>query len=516
MTLWHTLKTALFAAPRPERREIATTLDGRDLTRPWLRALDRLEPQDTVLQKQGGDYDLYHAVLDDWQVRSTFQQRQLALTACEWLIEPGGEKRADQKAADHLREVLLHIGWDQATQLMHYGVFYGFSVAECLWARDGATITLDALKAKDRARFAFLANGELRLLTSADPWKGEALPARKFWTFRTGADHVDEPYGLGLAHTLYWPVRFKKGGVKFWLMAAEKYGSPTAVGWFPPGTSSADQARLLAALQKIQTDAALILPEGVRAELLEASRSGVLDYERLCVYLDQAIAKIVLGQVMTSEAVGGQYKADVQNDVRRELIKADADLICESFNRTVGRWLTDWNHPGAQPPRVYRQTEPPEDVNTRAERDQRLFTLGYRPVLQDIKDVYGGDWEDRLGDKSPVSTGSTGAPDAQADTPAANVEPQPAADFAESPSSAPSFDKGGLGGILDRLGRDADPVLNTLLDPVRQALEDSTDLMDFREKLLTLYPDLDGQAFAELMGEALAVAEAAGYWEAQP
>lgn len=60
-----------------------------------------------------------------------------------------------------------------------------------------------------------------------------------------------------------------------------------------------------------------------------------------------------------------------------------------------------------------------------------------------------------------------------------------------------------------------DELLNTLLDPVRAALEDSADLMDFRERLLTLYPDLDGQAFAQLMGQALAVADAAGYWEAQ-
>ena len=39
--------------------------------------------------------------------------------------------------------------------------------------------------------------------------------------------------------------------------------------------------------------------------------------------------------------------------------------------------------------------------------------------------------------------------------------------------------------------------------------------MDFREKLLTLYPDLDAKAFAELMGQALAVADAAGYWESE-
>ncbi len=500
MSLLTRLKSTFFAAPAPERREIATPLEGRDITRGWLQALDRLEPQDAILtQHGGGAYDLYQTVLDDWQVRSTWAQRQLALTACEWTVEPGGSKRADKKAADHLREVLLHIGWDRVNHAMHYGVFYGFAVAECLWAKDGAQITLEALKVRDRRRFAFLANGELRLLTLQDAWKGEALPDKKFWSFQTGADHSDEPYGLGLAHTLYWPVRFKKGGVKFWLIAAEKYGSPTVAGWFPPGTSSGDQSKLLAALQRIQTDAALILPEGMRTELLEAKRSSTLDYERLCVYLDQAVAKIVLGQVMTSEAVGGQYKAEVQNEVRRELIKADADLICESFNRSVARWLTDWNQPGAAYPRVYRQTEPQEDLNRRAEREQRLFTLGYRPTLQTVIDTYGGDWE------------AVAAPE---------PEPVPVAMDLPDPEATPAFadpdePPDPTVPLTERLGLTAEPLMQALLAPIERLLEQAESLEAFREQLLTLYPDLDAKAFADLMGEALLVAELTGRFEVQ-
>ena len=79
---------------------------------------------------------------------------------------------------------------------------------------------------------------------------------------------------------------------------------------------------------------------------------------------------------LTSEAVGGQYKAEVQNEVRRDLIKADADLLCESFNRGPVRWLTDWNVPGAAYPRVFQQTEPADDLNGRAERERKIFDLG--------------------------------------------------------------------------------------------------------------------------------------------
>lgn len=507
---WFRRKPVVFADPKPakpEYREVATTRDGRDVTRGWLSESRALPPQDPLLEKLGGGkYDLYREVLSDWQVRGVFQQRQLALTACEWTVEAGGTKRADKNAAAWLEEMLETVGFDDASQGMHYGVFYGFAVAECLYARDGSTVALDAIKVRDRRRFVFLPSGELRLLTNQDAANGEALPERKFWTFATGADHDDEPYGMGLAHWLYWPVQFKRGNVKFWLIAAEKFGSPTAVGWFPPGTSADDRNRLLAALKAIQLDSGVILPEGMRAELLEAKRASGIDYERLCVYLDQAIAKICLGQVMTSEAVGGQYKADVQNQVRQELIKADADLLCESFNRSVVRWLTDWNFPGAAYPRVYRLTEPEEDLNGRAERERKLFDVGYRPTLRQVTETYGGEWEAvSVAAPDATSTGvdRTSEPDAPA--------PAPTPAFADPPDppdpTAP---------LVERLGAEAEPLMNALLEPIRALLEEASDLDEFREKLLALYPDLDPAAFAALMGQALAVADAAGRWEARP
>lgn len=500
---------------RPELGEIASTLDGRDITRGYLTDAMQLPPSDPLLERFGGAnrYDIYRQVLSDWQVRSTFQQRQLALTACEWTIDAGGTRRADQKAADFIREILAHVGFDDATQGMHFGVFYGFAVAELLYARDGQHIGLDAIKVRDRSRFAFLPSGALRLLTLQDSNLGEALPDRKFWTFQTGADHDDEPYGMGLAHWLYWLVQFKRGNMRFWLTAAEKFGTPTAVGWFPPGTSPADVQRLLAALKAIQIDAGVALPEGMRAELLEAKRTAGVDFERLCVYLDQAIAKVVLGQVMTSEAVGGQYKAEVQNDVRRELVKADADLLCESFNRGPVRWLTEWNFPGATPPRVFRQTEPADDLNGRAERERKVFDLGYRPTLKTVRETYGGEWEAVKASEPPPEIPPNPP------LPKGGDKTDPSTEFA---ASNPPLTKGGgeAGGISDavdplieRLGREADPLLDALLDPVRAALAEAEDLMDFRDRLLTLYPELDARAFADLMGQALAAADAAGYFD---
>lgn len=55
--------------------------------------------------------------------------------------------------------------------------------------------------------------------------------------------------------------------------------------------------------------------------------------------------------------------------------------------------------------------------------------------------------------------------------------------------------------------------MDALLEPVRALLAQSADLDAFRAGLLDLYPALDPSAFAALMGQALAVADAAGRFE---
>lgn len=59
------------------------------------------------------------------------------------------------------------------------------------------------------------------------------------------------PYGLGLAHQLYWPVFFKKQGLGFWLRALEKFGAPTGMGVYPAGSDKATQEKLLRAIHRM-------------------------------------------------------------------------------------------------------------------------------------------------------------------------------------------------------------------------------------------------------------------------
>ncbi|MEB3466886.1 DUF935 family protein, partial [Pasteurella multocida] len=119
------------------------------------------------------------------------------------------------------------------------------------------------------------------------------------------------------------------------------------------------------------------------------------DYKALFDTMNESIQRIVLGQTSSSGGTPGRLGDDeLQEDVLDAIIKADSDVICESFNRGPVAWLTTMNFATAKPPRVYRVFEKTEDLTDKAKRDQIVFeTTGYRPTLAQIEANYGGEWE---------------------------------------------------------------------------------------------------------------------------
>lgn len=487
------LVPANFAAPkRPELNEIATTRDGRDVTRGYVDPLMLQTPRDDVLQLRGaGDYLIYRELLRDDQIGSTFQQRRLAVISKPWGVEAGGDSKLDKAAADSVKEWLNDLGWDRVTDRMLFGVFYGYAVAECMYGRDGRHVTLNDIKVRERRRFGFDGDGRLRMKTMSQPM-GELLPERKFWAYSTGADNDDEPYGLGLAHWLYWPAFFKKMGLRYWLTFLERFGQPTAIGKYSQSLKDGDPQiqKLLGALEAIATDSGIAIPQGTEISLLEAARSGTADYHALYEKMDASIAKLVLGQTASTEATPGKLgNDDLKGDVRQDLIKADADLICESFNRSVVRWLTDWNYPGAAYPRIYRKVELDEDLAQRAERDTKIQALGYKPTQGYVTETYGEGWEPAPTPPPFALPSSVGfaAPEAvQQETTPVDL-------------------------ISNQLATQADNEVAQWLGTIEVMLEQAESLEAFREMLLTAFPDLPADKLSSLIGDASMAAQAAGW-----
>lgn len=498
---------------KPVFEEIATSRDGRDITQLWMGPLQR--SQDSVLVARGGSsssaLELYEEVLRDDQVSSCFQQRRLAVVSRPWEVKPGRRRfqeptAQDIKAAEFAKEMLdCCLEFDDLTAKLHYGVIYGYGVAEVLWAKDSQYVIFDdtqqGIKVKKPRRFDFTPDGELRLLTLADQWQGEPVPPNKFMVMSFGGDNDDHPKGLGLGHYLYWPTYFKRAGLQAWLKRLNKYGIPSRVGKYPSGTSLDQQDRLLASAEALESDSAVIIPDGMTIELLQAVRAGTADFDLLYDKMNEAIAKVILSQTFTTEGAGGMYKGDNLKTVRDEVTKADADLMCLSFNRQPLAWLIHYNRSALGDdvaiPQVWRNMEEEEDLDKTADTWSKVYALGYEPDERAVQDKFGEFWRKRQVESSPASpppTPGASPPElAQAD----ELEPDTIDIWAE------------------RLRGQIGPEIDGWINQIQLELDDATDLAQFGDRLYAMFPELSGETFSQIMGDALMASSLAGWYESQ-
>lgn len=427
---------------QPPANMFSRAYDGFAVGATWLQQL--AVNDDSILKREGiQDLKLFDALLDDDVAFATFMQRVLALVSRPWVVEPGNpDDPRSVQAADDLRKMLDSLGWDRVVGLMMFARWYGFGIAEGIFSIkvvDGRSLVwLDDIVVPDRKWFAFTNAGELRMRTPQDQ-NGLAVPPNKFWAYRTGATHDFAHYGTGLAHWCYWPIWFKRNVLQFWALYLEKYGQPTAVGYFQPGASDDTIAALVSALQAIGSDSAVALPappqtatggagQDLKPHLIEAQRSGGADsYRDFVEGMNNALRGTILGQPGTSSGVSGALgsdQAEVHKDVRDEVVKADSDGLHESFNRTFPRWLTEWNYgPDVAPPTVYRNLDDGEDLNTTAERDSSLDGLGWQRTEDSFRETYGEGYERKPEPVVPAALapgiGHNGAPAAAND----NIDP---------------------------------------------------------------------------------------------
>jgi len=502
-----------------------------------------LRPQEVIAPRDGvrTNYELFDKVENDCHAGAVLQKRKMAVIARPFRVNPGGKRRIDKLAAEEVQRQLEGLGYlqnsevvvqapgfDSLTLNMLDGILKGFSVSEIMWERRGNRIVAAEARQKPQERFVFKAldgpqgGYELRLLTRDNLYEGEQLPPRKFVVFSYGSK-IGNPYGLGLGLKLYWPVWFKRQGMTFWLQFLERYASPTPVATYAPGTPELERKKILNALASLAQGSPAAFPDGANPSFLEAGHSGTDAYHTIMGYLDEEISKAVLGETMTTNHKGagsGQALGMVHNEVRTELTKADADLQCGALNVTLCRWITELNFPGAAIPTVERVFEDKVDQASTATAWNEMVAVGYRPKIEEVKRVFGEDWEPIPAAPTPaagpggdntvrgqvaVKPGEGGEGGAQGDNGG------PTGQFAEAIPGAEGPDK--LIPWVEQVVAAAAPSVNGMVEEVRVLVKKAKSLEDLRDSLLEAFPKLDAAAFAEVMQKAMVLGHLAGRYD---
>lgn len=455
--------------------------------------------QDDTLRRRAGSKGvrLYREALYDPHAYAVLQKRKLALISREWEVEPASDDKADIKAADFVRETLDALPFDRICEDLLAGLLFGYAVCEVIWiVRDGRVIPSE-IKSRAPERFVFDLDGVPRLLILDNMIEGVPLPERKFITHSFGDSQ--SPYGLGLGSRLFWLVWFKRQLQAQWLVFCEKHASPTAVGKYAPGTSQPDQAKLLDAIVGIAQASGITVPMGSEIGLIETARSGA-EYEKALRYFDEQISECVLGETLTTNLHGGGSlaAAEVHSDVKDELVDADGDLLSATLNATLLTWLTEFNHPSARPPRIWRQ-RPANDLEietlrkTRAEVAVTLKKAGYR-----LKD------EKAASDFFEIEVVS------DADEPAVDDEPKPAPAFAEPRDHTEPESE-----FADQLEVLTASATDALLRRIKRLLDTAESWAEVQDGLLALYAAAPTDELAFVLERAMAAAELQGMADAK-
>ncbi|MDF5830401.1 DUF935 family protein [Pseudomonas aeruginosa] len=176
---------------------------------------------------------------------------------------------------------------------------------------------------------------------------------------------------------------------KDWMAFADLFGIPMRVGRYGPGASQDDVAVLMAAVANLGSDAAAVIPDSMRIEFQQAVQvSGAADFfERLAEWWDKQISKGVLGQTMSVDDGSSRAQAEIHNEVRLDLLQADARALSNTLNRALVRPYCDLNFaPGRGYPRLVIVVPKPENTALLVDALEKLVPLGLEVEQSVIRD----------------------------------------------------------------------------------------------------------------------------------
>lgn len=349
-----------------------------------------LPDPDIVLRKQGKDVKIYRELFCDPHVFACIQSRKAGVLSLEWEINRGLDRTKD---AELVEDLLKKLDIHKLINDILDATLFGFQPIEIIWKKIGNYVLPIELKAKPSEWFCFDEENLLKFRTKEHYW-GEELPPKKFLCPQNNPSY-DNPYGERVLSRVFWPVTFKKGGLKFWVVFTEKYGIPHLIGKHPRGATKEETDNLADLLEEMIQDAIAVIPDDSSVEIQEANKSSSAEiFEKLIDKMNSEISKAILGQTLTTEigATGSYAASNTHMAVRQDIIDADKKLVEKTINQLI-QWIYEINFANAEVP-VFELYEP-EDVDlTLAQRDKILYDTGVKFTKEYFIKTYGLEEED--------------------------------------------------------------------------------------------------------------------------
>lgn len=316
------------------------------------------------------------------QIHTELAKRKLALLKLDWDIEPPTKpSAAETKAAEQLKEWVQAIPGFKTNILMNMldAIFKGFSATEMWWQLDEGFL-MPRFAYRPQRWFTLNEDRNAIHLRDNSPY-GQSLRPYNWLLHR----HPARSGYIGrqaLCRVVMFPYLYKNLSTRDLAEFLEIYGLPLRLGRYPGGASDKEKMALLRAVTDIGHNAAGIIPMGMEIDFQNAAAQGTqVPFEAMLNRMDAAISKAIIGQTLTSSEGqhGTQALGNVHNEVRLDILAADAALIAETLTQQLLAPMALLNLPGMNPKRLPRfviEVPEPEDIQLMADALPKLATAG--------------------------------------------------------------------------------------------------------------------------------------------
>lgn len=472
---------------------------------------------DPVLRQMGKSIDVYRSMLVDPLIKGIRRRRASAVLSMERGLDKEKSKGTSQRAFKAV-EALVD-SWDMQRMVREQidGAFFGYRVSEVMWGQfNGMAAPVDVI-AKPSEWFGFHPEtGELRFRPNRSSI-GKPVPGRKF-TVTGKMRSWENPYGEPDLAACFWPVTFKRGGMKFWVTFTEKYGMPWAVGKQPRSASPKETEELADKLAAMVRDAVAVIPDDASVELLQAAGTANAQmFENLLMFCRSEISIALLGNNQSVEMQSNKASATAAQSIEKDLRDDDAQMVAATLQQAID-FFCEVQFPGVKAP-VYHFWEQEEVDEVLAKRDETLRKAGAHLSTEYFKRSYNlqaGDLE-QAPEGELIHAGADNAGNKVVPIARARRAAGGSRSFAD-PAAADTIQYGGI--PVDQATLDAaiaqlpaDELghsMEELLAPALKAISFAETPEQVHQALVDAWPEMDASKLEHLMERAYFVSDLVG------
>ena len=241
----------------------------------------------------------------------------------------------DDKKVKEITGILNDAGIHLLIRQLLDALIFGYAGSAILWTKGGAGIS--GFSAIDPTNWIFDAEGNPAIVKQDGSSAALSHYHPNQFLFFCHKLQSCHPARGGLLRPLLWIYLYKNYAMHDRARYLERYGIPFLAATIRHDDFESEEIRktVMESLQHMGSDGVGLLSEGADLQLLQSSGNAADEYQSWLEYLDRVCALMILGQTASSDNASGFSKGQIQENIRRDLLEADCQLLMTCLNRQL-------------------------------------------------------------------------------------------------------------------------------------------------------------------------------------